>query len=431
MAENIRETALDTLILYEKEGGLLSTYVKDVLDKYDYLDRRDKSFIKRVTEGAVERKIELDYYINLFSKTPTDKMKPLIRNLFRMTAYQIIYMDQVPDYSAINEALKLMDKRKFHNLKGFANAVLRKISSNKDALVIPDANKEPVQYLSVRYSMPIEVVLFFMENYSFEETNRIFEAVDKVHPVSIRFKSTISADEMESYVDKMNECGATVKPSPLNERVFLVSGNSYVRELPGYDEGVFVVQDASSVLAVEALCIQKDDFVMDVCAAPGGKTMLAAEKADSVLSRDLSLGKVEKINENIRRMRYTNIETECHDATVFDEKYREKADVLILDVPCSGLGVMGKKRDIKYNFDISNVNQLNLIQKDIVNNCFDYLKKGGRLLYSTCTINPLENEEMVQYIESSFPVKRMGEMKQFLPGTDDCDGFFYTVFERV
>ena len=206
-----------------------------------------------------------------------------------------------------------------------------------------------------------------------------------------------------------------------------------IRNLPGYDEGLFTVQDISSCLAIEAAGIKPGDVVYDACAAPGGKSILASEitgEKGKVYSRDLSEDKIPKIEENIERMQADNIEAKAFDATETDEDMVGKVDVLLLDVPCSGLGILGKKRDIKYNASPDGLKELSKIQWQILLASHKYVKTGGRLLYSTCTINPDENEKQVERICKELPFKLIGETHQLLPSKDNCDGFFYAVLER-
>ncbi|MCR5255086.1 MAG: 16S rRNA (cytosine(967)-C(5))-methyltransferase RsmB [Acetatifactor sp.] len=447
MAENIREISLDTLLTLEKEGGMSSLLIADVLKKYDYLDQREKAFIKRVCEGTIERKIELDYYIDGFSSLQVRKMKPFIRVLMRMSAYQLLFMDGVPASAVVNEACKLADKRKFHNLKGFVNAVLRKISTEKEKMKLPDRAKEFTKYLSVKCSMPEELVSFFLKNYSGEETEKMLSYMDEIHPVSIRFKSTLPPDEIENLVRKMEKNGAVLKKSPYLDYVYLATHVGGVHNLSGYADGKFIIQDVSSALAVESAGIKEGDTVMDLCAAPGGKSLLAAEKAKHVDSFDLYPGKVNIINENITRMKAQNINATVQDATVFNREYAGIADVVICDVPCSGLGVMGKKRDIKYHVTQESMEELLPLQRKIVENGAGYLKKGGRLLYSTCTLNPAENRGMVKWITKNLPlravdmseripesirgkVKDISEGVLLRPGFVESDGFFFCLFEK-
>ncbi len=430
MADNSREIVLDMLLEMERNKTFSHKLVKAVLDKYDYLEGQEKRFIKRLTEGCIERRLELDYVISQFSSVPVNKMKPLIRCLVRMGAYQILYMDSVPDAAACNEAVKLAGKRKFTNLKGFVNGVLRKISASKENIPMPDKAEEPLYYMSIKYSMPQWIVEQFADDYGLENTERILEGLMEIHPVSIRFSCELSVSRRQSLIESWEAKGVTVEKSTDVDGAYFLSGVDGLGSLEGFAEGGFTVQDVSSMLAVWAAGIKHGDFVMDICASPGGKTMLAAENAGKVLSRDVSQEKVSIIEDNLRRMRLDDkVETQVHDATVYDETMQEKADVVLMDVPCSGLGVMGKKRDIKYNISPQSMESLGQLQKGIIDNSWQYVKKGGVLLYSTCTIHKAENEDMVKYICDNYPFT-LEEQKQILPGFAQADGFFYARLRR-
>ncbi|MBQ4537193.1 MAG: 16S rRNA (cytosine(967)-C(5))-methyltransferase RsmB [Lachnospiraceae bacterium] len=466
MAENTREIVLDILLSIEKEKVFSNQLIKAVLDKYDYLDVRDKRFIKRVTEGTIERQIELDYHLNHFSKVPVNKMKPLIRCLMRMSAYQLLYMDSVPDSAVCNEACKLAQKRKFHQLKGFVNGVLRSLAKNKENLTLPDRKTSEAEYLSVAYSMPKWLVEFWLEQYGSDGTEKLLAGLLAVHPVVLRFRTDMPETEVAELLDEMQNGGAGVQKSRYLPYLYMVENVDGIASLPGYEEGAFTVQDVSSALAVEAAGIQSGDLVLDICAAPGGKTMLAAEKAAKVRSRDVSERKVDIICENLERMKIENVETEVFDATNTDEAFVEKADVVLMDVPCSGLGILGKKRDIKYHVTPESLKEIVTLQKQIVQSSWQYVKPGGTLLYSTCTINPAENEEMVKWILEEFPFeivpkeevlpkdlweKLQAELQaetmqngqtnhpvlgnnaygvQLLPGFTETDGFYFAKLRR-
>jgi 16S rRNA (cytosine967-C5)-methyltransferase len=467
MTDNSREIILDVLLAIEREKEYSSRLLKAVLDKYDYLEVREKAFIKRVSEGTVERQIELDYYLDHFSSVPVRRMKPLIRCLLRMSVYQLLYLDSVPDSAVCNEACKLAVKKKFQNLKGFVNGVLRNIARNKDALPKPSREKEPAAFLSVTYSMPEWIVERWLFEYGSEITEKVLQSLMQIHPVSLRFSGKLSEEEKRSYLEKYTALGARCEESPYLTGIYRLTGCAGVASLPGFSEGAFTVQDVSSALAVEAADIKEGDFVLDVCAAPGGKSMLAAEMAGCVLARDVSEEKTSLMEENVRRMRLENLKVEVQDAAVSVPESRESADVVLMDVPCSGLGVMGKKRDIKYHVTEESMESLTELQKRIVQTCWEYVKPGGTLVYSTCTINTRENEEMVRFIlrelpfeplplrevlparvleekekleadrercghPSSVPLERAAAdcCIQLLPGYMDTDGFFIARFRR-
>lgn len=465
MAENTREIILDTLLAIEKGEQYSNQLIRAVLDKYNYLDARDKAFIKRVTEGTIERQIELDYYLDHFSTVPVRKMKPLVRTLLRMSVYQLLYMDAVPDSAVCNEACKLAVKRKFGNLRGFVNGVLRNLSRNKEQLPLPDEAAEPVRYLSVKYSMPEWLIGFWLEEYGRKITATMLKAIMAVHPVSVRFSARLSEEERELLKGQLAQAGVEIREGAYLPCLCRLEHVDNINALPGFAEGKWTVQDVSSALAVELAGIKNTDFVLDACAAPGGKSILAAEKAKKVLSRDVSVEKTERIRENAQRMRMDNIEIQEWDALCFDPENEGKADVVLLDVPCSGLGVMGKKRDIKYHITREGMESLHALQREIVTVCSRYVRPGGMLLYSTCTINPAENEAMVRYITEELgfaPVSVEEELPealkvqkwetaglreaqgkkdglnteerraciQLLPGYMDADGFFIAKFQK-
>lgn len=432
MAENTREIVLDTLLALERGEEFSHRLIRAVLDKYNYLEERDKAFIKRLTEGTIERQTELDYYLDACSSVPVRKMKPLIRCLMRMSVYQLLYMDNVPDSAVCNEACKLAQKRKFGSLKGFVNGVLRGIARQKENLPMPDRTASLLEYLSVKYSMPLWLVRLWTEAYGAERTEKILQGLLDIHPVSLRFPADLSGAEREKLVRDLEQTGACLRQSALIPCIYMVENTENIAELPGFAQGKFVVQDASSAMAVEAAGIKAGDFVLDICAAPGGKSILAAEKtgvSGRVLARDVSGKKTDLITENIERMGMTNITVEVHDATEPDESMQGRADVVLADVPCSGLGVLGKKRDIKYRVSPEKLLSLEELQRAIIESCWQYVRHGGVLLYSTCTINPAENENMVRWIAANFPFV-LEEERQFMPGEDETDGFYYARLRR-
>lgn len=467
MAENIREIALDAMLTMEQQKEFSNHLIKSVLDKYDYLPGRDKAFIKRLTEGTLERRLELDYYLNQVSSVPVGKMKPPIRALLRISLYQMLYMDTVPDSAICNEACKIAGKRGFGGLRGFVNGVLRNLARQKEALPLPDREKEPLRYLSVKYSMPDWIVDLWVDEYGAEIAETILEGLLRVHPVSVRFRTDLPDDRRKALCREIEGQGAVLHQSRYLPYVYGMEGANGVSGLPGFSEGLVTVQDVSSALAVETAEIGERDFVVDVCAAPGGKSLLAAEKAAKVFSRDKTEEKAELIRQAAAHMRAENIQVQVYDAKITDRSLLEKADVLILDVPCSGLGVIGKKRDIKYRASRESLREMETLQKEIVDACWQYVKPGGTLLYSTCTVNARENEKMVKYITEELPFEpvpldevlpkavidfreqfeelrrksgkpsrmRLDENQrracvQLLPGYTEGDGFFIARFQR-
>ncbi|MCH5271775.1 MAG: 16S rRNA (cytosine(967)-C(5))-methyltransferase RsmB [Lachnospiraceae bacterium] len=443
-SENTREIVLDMLLVIEREEEYSHRLVGQVLDKYGYLEARQRAFIKRLFEGTLERRIELDYRLNAISSVPTRKMKPLIRNLLRMSAYQLLYMDSVPDAAAVNEAVKLAGKRGFSKLKGFVNGILRNLSANKTAAKLPSERENPRQFLSVMYSVPEWIAEHFLESYSYEETKSLLEGLLHIRPVMIRFVSGISTEEKENCIRAMEQAGVKISGHAWVKDIRYLHDCENIALLPGFAQGLFTVQDASSGLAVAAAGIKRGDRVLDICAAPGGKTLLAAEYAGPegrVEARDISPRRMERIEENVSRMGLTNIDLKLWDATKRDEGAVESADVVLADVPCSGLGVMGRKRDIKYRQTKEGLEPIVHLQREILRQAAGYVKPGGTLLYSTCTINPAENEQQVDWLCKEFGFVRESIASflpadlphadtakegflQLLPHLHDTDGFF-------
>lgn len=416
--------------------------MRDVLDKYNYLPGRDKAFLKRVTEGTLERRIQIDYILDQFSRVPAASMKPFIRNLLRLSVYQLFFMDSVPDAAVCNEAVKLAGKRGFRSLSGFVNGVLRNIARNRDRICWPDREKEPVGFLSVKYSVPLWLVEKLLSERGRERTERILESFLVPAPVTIRIRQELGSQEREELISRMRQTGAAAEPHPYHPFAYTLRGAEGISSLPGFSEGLFMVQDTSSMLVCEAAGIRPGQRVIDVCASPGGKAVHAAEKLKEsgfVSARDLTEYKAGLIRDNSRRMRADRVETLIWDARRLREEDIESADAVLADLPCSGLGVIGRKKDIKYRMSPESLLELAKLQRQILGTVWRYVKPGGVLIYSTCTINPGENEENVGWflerypfhlesLSSCLPQELSGEgesgMLQLLPGIHKSDGFF-------
>lgn len=447
--ENTREIVLESLLELEREPVFSNVLIRQVLQKYDYLPAQEKAFIKRVTEGTVERRIELDYILNQFSSVSVPKMKPLIRQLLRMSVYQLFYMDSVPDSAVCNEAVRLAQKRHFQSLKGFVNGVLRHIVRNKEKIVYPDKEKDWVNAVSVRYSMPEFLVELWEKDYGREQTEQMCAALLSVKPVSLRISEALSPKEQEALAASWEKGGVICERDPYLAYARRCRNVEGLHKLPGFSEGLATVQDVSSMLVTECAGVKAGDFVLDTCAAPGGKSLHAACKAGKtgqVEARDLSEEKAELIRENAKRMKAENLRIKVWDACVFDEEAEGKADILYLDLPCSGLGIIGKKRDIKYHVTKESLAELVKLQREMIKACWRYVKPGGIIMYSTCTLHRAENEEQVRWMCGEFPLETESlnpylpkglqckeaesGMLQLVPGVHECDGFFLARIRR-
>lgn len=427
---NTRELVLEMLIEIIEKNQYSHLILRDVLDKYQYLSKQERAFMTRLTEGTLEHLIELDYIIDSYSKTKVRKMKPMIRSILRMSVYQIKYMDSVPDSAVCNEAVKLARRHGFGQLSGFVNGVLRNISRNISDVRYPD-QKDMVRFLEVKYSMPQWIVKQWINDYGMEKTEQILKGFDREKLLSIR-TNTLKCTP-EELRDKLKAEGVTVEPVKDLDYAFYISGFDYLNSLQSFEDGLFYVQDVSSMMASELAAPKENDYVIDVCAAPGGKSTHLAEKLKGtgmVEARDLTDYKVDLIRDNIDRHELHNMKAVLMDATRYDEASVNKADVLICDLPCSGLGVLGRKTDIRYKISPEQEKELMELQRQILDTVHKYVKPGGTLVYSTCTIDKMENEDNVRWFADKYKDFALKEERQLLPGQLGGDGFFLAKFIR-
>ena len=428
---SVRELVLDILLEVNEKEQYSHLVIRDVLNKYQYLEKQERAFLTRLAEGTIEHMLELDFIINSFSKVKVNKMKPLIRNLLRMSVYQLKYMDSIPDAAVCNEAVKLARKRGFGQLRGFVNGVLRNIARELNHLQYPDEKLEPVRFLEVTYSVPAWMVEQWIKDFGYDQTKGICESFLKERPITIR--TNLTKTTPETLKSKLEAEGVTVEKIEKLPYAFEISGYDYLQALESFAEGLFYVQDVSSMMVAEMAAPEKENYVIDVCAAPGGKSSHVAEKmagTGMVEARDLTEYKVSLIEENIERHGLTNMTAVQMDATVYDEASKEKADVLICDLPCSGLGVMGKKTDIRYKMTAEKQRDLVQLQRQILDTVYTYVKKGGTLVYSTCTIHKDENAGNVDWFVKKHPEFEVVSSEQMFPGGEYHDGFFIAKLRR-
>ena len=428
---SVRELVLDILIEVNEKDQYSHLVIRDVLNKYQYLEKQERAFLTRLAEGTIEHMLEMDFIINSFSKVKVKKMKPLIRNLLRMSVYQLKYMDSIPDAAVCNEAVKLAKKRGFVQLRGFVNGVLRNIARDLANLNYPDKKHEPVSYLEVTCSIPAWMISKWLESYGIEKTESICASFLVQKPITIR--TNLLRITPQELAERLVKEGVTVHPVQHLDYAFEIEGFDYLNGLESFNEGLFYVQDISSMMVAEAAAPEKENYIIDVCAAPGGKSSHLAEKMSGtgmVEARDLTEYKVSLIEENIERHGLTNMKAVQMDATILDEASVEKADVLICDLPCSGLGVLGKKTDIRYKMTAEKQESLVQLQREILDTVWSYVKKGGTLVYSTCTIHKNENEGNVAWFLEKHPEFELVSQEQMLPGETYHDGFFIAKLKR-
>jgi ribosomal RNA small subunit methyltransferase RsmB len=428
---NERELILDTLLEITKDGVYSHIALRAVLDKYQYLEKKKRAFITRVVEGTLERMIEIDYIINQFSKTPVKKMKPVIRTIIRSAVYQLKYMDMVPNSAVCNEAVKLAGKRGFSNLRAFVNGVLRNITRNIEEITYPP-KQDLISYLSVRYSMPEWIIRQWSAVYEEDVVEKMLAEFLEDAPLSVRVNTNkVSTEEL---MQRLRSQGIEVTQHAKLPYALWIEKFDSLSKILEFQEGLFYVQDINSMQVAELASPKAGDYVIDICAAPGGKALHMAEILNGtghVEARDLTEYKIGLIQENIEKSKLNNIEAIQKDATIFDVKSEDKADIVIADLPCSGLGVLRKKSDLKYKMNEEMQKELVLLQRTILRNAAKYVKQGGKLIYSTCTIHTKENEENTQWFLEQFSEYERTSEEQRFPEKYGGDGFYIAVFEKM
>ena len=441
-----REIVYEALLAYRKDRETIGA--SDViLRRFAPKDGAKRSFVKRLYEGVVEESILLDTLLNHFLKKPIDKADPRAAILLEMGAFQVLRMDAVPDAAACDECVKLARKKGLSGITGFLNGVLRSFIRAKESGELQTLIDGCP--LEVRTSLPVWIADLWREAYGEETAKDLILAQQKEAPITLRLTPRVSAEEREKILLSVKENSGVAEEGVLFPEAIRVMHAGDPRTFYGYGEGLFAVQDEAAMLVTAAMDLTGNEVLLDVCASPGGKSLHAASylKDGSVIACDVSRKKTDRIRENAKRLRIRNIEILENDATVREASLHEKADVLLCDVPCSGLGVLSKKRDRKMRVRTEDIASLVTLQKKILLNVIDYLKPGGILIYSTCTINPAENEEMAAFLES-FPglrpdalpqkepfsgllrEKENAHCLQLLPPYHQTDGFFIARFRK-
>ena len=443
MSKTSREHIVDLLIEIEKEESYAQLVLKRALGE---IDEKDRGFVTEVIYGTLKYQIKLDYILNQFSKTPIHRMKPLIRNVMRMSVYQMLYLDKVPTSAVINEAVKIAKKRKFHNLSGFVNGLLRNIDRQRAEIHYPNKDKDPVVAMSISYAIPEWIIEDWLKAYPKEEVEAICEALNERAEVCVRY-NTLKVTE-EQFKTALASEGITLKEGALLEEAYYLKGVQNLQNYPSFKRGEWTVQDESAMLVAHVMAPQKGDKILDMCSAPGGKSIHMAElmkNEGQIVSCDVHAHKLELIAKNAERMGITIISPTLQDGTVHNPDFVEAFDKVLLDAPCSGLGIMKRKPDIRGHKSKEGLLEIVALQKRLIQEGICYVKPGGRFLYSTCTISYEENEGMVSYIKSlglelenivdTIPnplkqaVKEKG-MIQILPHMAHTDGFFIASFKK-
>ena len=434
-----RETALRVLVSCRTNGAWADAALKAQMDRDD-LSGPDAALCTRLVYGVMQQRMLLDFYIGAYCSQKPDHLQPPLLDILRLGAYQILFLDKVPDSAAVNESVNLTKKVKRAQAAGLVNAVLRKISQNKNDLpAIPDRDAE--RYLSIKYSHPKWLVKRLVAILGREEAEACLAANNSVAPMTVQVNplKTTEAD----LVAELEAAGVAVKAHSWVPGCLELSGTGDLTHLSAFREGKFLVQDPAARLVSLIAGVKPGDRVLDVCAAPGGKTFSAAFEMrgeGSILSCDLHENKLKRIREGAERLGLACVETAAADGRKQNPDWVGAFDTVIVDAPCSGLGIIRKKPDTRYK-KADDLFTLPVIQEAILDNAASYVRPGGTLIYSTCTILPEENEQVTaaflashsEFSREGFTLPApVGEAEELTlwPQRHETDGFYMCRMKR-
>ena len=431
-----RKTALNVLIACRKNGAWSNGVLKEYARR-DRLDSRDSALTARLCYGVMQNRNLLDFYLAQLLTGRIKDLHPVVRDILHIGLYQIYQMDKIPESAAVNESVELSKKYcKNQRAAGLVNGVLRNAVRTKDTL------KEPVSYED-KYSHPGELINLLKAYVGKERLEPMLQANNAIAPLTAQVNTLkITAEALQTQL--ANE-GVMAEMHPWLENCLILSGTGNMEQLPSFKEGLFYVQDPAAKLSILCAELRPGDRVLDCCAAPGGKSFAAAvamQGQGSITSCDIYEHKTELIARGAERLGFDLITAKQHSATEFDSQWEEKMDAVIADVPCSGLGIIRKKPDIRYK-DLKEMAELPALQREILGNVSRYVRPGGLLLYSTCTLVRAENEDVVAEflrthpdftteplpLGAPFPKNESG-MLTLVPGEYDTDGFFICRLRR-
>lgn len=412
--DKVRETALTVLMEINEKGAYSNIALNKHLEACNG-NETDRGFITELVYGTVKWRLYLDWVINKFSSVKLKKMSPWILNILRMGIYQLLLMDRIPPSAACNESVSLAKRYGHAASSGFVNAILRNINRNSGNIGYPPET-DTVEYLSVRYSHPQWLVKLWLDRYGRDFTASLLESNNQTPAFIIRTNTQKSsrADLMNS----LREHGLEVSEGRYADEAVVIGNPSGITKLELFREGYFQIQDESSMLVAKVLDPQPGEFIMDVCSAPGGKATHIAElmkDKGTVLARDIHEHKIALINQAVRRLGLKSVKTELFDAALLDESHIGKADRVLVDAPCTGLGIIRRKPDIKWAKETGDKKEITALQKRILYMASQYVRPGGVLVYSTCTLEPEENKLMIEDFLENNPEFERNNIASLLP----------------
>lgn len=401
MVDKVREVALKVLYNIEVNKAYSNITLDEEINKnMKILDNRDIGFISELTYGVITWKLTIDEIIKRYSNLRLKKISPWILNILRMGIYQIVFLNKVPKSAAVNESVNLAKRYGHKGSSNFVNAILRKVSKNDYEEMFNIENN--VERISKTTSMPVWIVETLLKENTLEKVEEICKNSNLKPELSIRVNNLkTSKEELKK---KLEEKDIKVENGVLEDFLILKNAKN-IENIEEFKNGFFTVQDEAAGLTAKILNPQINDTVLDACSSPGGKTTYLAEimkDKGEVIAFDIHPHRVKLVEQVSKRLNLKSIKTDVKDSSIYDEKYKEKFDKILLDVPCLGLGVLKRKPDIKWQRKKEDIKEISKIQKQILDTCSKYLKKGGALVYSTCSILKEENEDVVnEFLEEN------------------------------
>lgn len=390
-----REIALNILIEVNEEGAYSNISISRNIKKE--VSSLDEALIREIVYGVLENKMYIDWIIRKFSKIRFNKISPIIRDVLRMGIYQILFMDRIPDSAAVNESVKLSKKRSHKGTYGFVNGILRNVTRKKNNIELPKKEDNIIEYLSVKYSHPKWMIERWFDEFGEVFTENLCKSNNDKPKLNIRV-NTLKISR--SYLmKKLSEGGITAYESKIADDGIIIEKSTKITETEEFRKGYFQIQDESSMLVAQIMRPEEGSLVIDVASAPGGKATHIAEKMNNkgkIIARDVYDHKLNLIKENAERLGIDIINIENFNAQNIDENLIGKADYCLVDAPCSGLGLIRRKPDIKWNKDKDDIKEITSLQYEILENASKYLKNQGILIYSTCTIERDENINLIR-----------------------------------
>ncbi|HEX2985550.1 MAG TPA: 16S rRNA (cytosine(967)-C(5))-methyltransferase RsmB [Caproiciproducens sp.] len=442
--DNARSAALAALLHVDVDEGYSNIVLDKTLASFS-LNPRDKALASTIFYGVLERRITLDYYISQFSKMPIKKLAPQVLEILRIGVYQILYLDRIPNSAAVNESVNLAKENNFVKASGFINAILRSVIRNINSVKLPDPQKERLQYLSVNYSCPKWIISLWQQYYGPECTLGLLESLLNRPPVFAKVNNIVISKE--NLIKRLESEGVKATAITWLENALSLEQTGSISSLPSFLEGLFHIQDLSSQLCCYFLNPQPGQSVVDVCAAPGGKTFTLAEQMDNrgeLLSFDQYKGKVRLIQQGAQRLGLTIIKAGVRDASNPSDLLKP-VDRVLCDVPCSGLGIIRRKPEIRYKLQ-STIDSLPDLQYRILCESSRLVKGQGILVYSTCTLNPRENNQVADKFLENHPefiqyplvlpetlthaIQEPDNQLTLMPHLHGTDGFFIAAFQK-